>query len=238
VLIVEDMHHFGGPGNGVDAVVEPFVQLFDYLLARHRQMIFTANVGPGQLCGLPSRLTSRLGCGLVVGLEAPREASRLAILRDKAQRRQLPISNEVLVWLAQHLVGGGRQLEGALIQLETMARSRRQPLDVASVSAYFREQADAVRPTVERIAQRVGNYFRVEQKHLQSPRRYQKVLLPRQVGMYLARRLTGLSLQQIGSYFGGRDHSTVLHACRKIEQKLARDVILSGVVKQLAADLA
>ncbi|HYT93717.1 MAG TPA: helix-turn-helix domain-containing protein, partial [Gemmataceae bacterium] len=93
------------------------------------------------------------------------------------------------------------------------------------------------RITVERIAERVGGYFRVEPAQLQSRRRYRGVLLPRQVGMYLARQLTGLSLEQIGAYFGGRDHSTVLHACRKVEQALDSDAALSGAVRQLHAEL-
>ncbi len=91
---------------------------------------------------------------------------------------------------------------------------------------------------LESIAERVSRHFRVDARHLRSGRRSRSVLLPRQVGMYLARQLTGLSLEQIGAYFGGRDHSTVLHACRKVEQALASDLVLSGTVKQLHSDLA
>jgi chromosomal replication initiator protein len=171
----------------------------------------------------------------------------LAILQDKAQRRQLAVSHLVLAWLAEHLTGGGRQLEGAIARLETLARLHEStpqahpaawPLDVSTIAMYFQEQVEAARPTVERIAQRVGGYFRVEPRQLQSPQRSRQVLLPRQVGMYLARQLTGLSLEQIGAYFGGRDHSTVLHACRKVEQALGQDIVLSGAVRQLHADLA
>jgi chromosomal replication initiator protein len=90
---------------------------------------------------------------------------------------------------------------------------------------------------VERIARRVGDYFRVAPNQLQTRRRSRDALLPRQVSMYLARRLTDLSLQQVGAYFGGRDHSTVLHACRKVEQALGRDVALSGAIRQLLAEL-
>ena len=106
-----------------------------------------------------------------------------------------------------------------------------------AVAESFRTDADARRATVERIAQRVGRYFRVEARRLQGRDRSRQALLPRQVGMYLARRLTDLSLEQIGAYFGGRDHSTVLHACRKVEQALADDLVLSGAVRQLQADL-
>ena len=90
---------------------------------------------------------------------------------------------------------------------------------------------------MERIAHHVSGYFRVEARALQSRRRHRNVLWPRQVGMYLARRLTGLTLDQIGAYFGGRDHTTVLHACRKVTEAVERDEVLSGAVQQLHADL-
>jgi chromosomal replication initiator protein len=163
--------------------------------------------------------------------------SRLALLQDKAQRRQLAVSREVLVWLAEHLRGGVRQLEGAVLQLETLTRLQKPPLDLADVAAQFRSQLEGTCPTIERIVQRVGSYFQVEPRRLRSQRRHRQILLPRQVGMYLARRLTGLSFGQIGSHFGDRDHSTVLHACRKIERILPHDAVLSGAVRQLQADL-
>jgi chromosomal replication initiator protein len=232
LVVVEDVQHLS------PRAAEAFVQLTDYLFARQRQVVVTALAGPQQLGTLPARVTSRLACGLVVGMESLQVASRLALLEDGAQRRQLAVGRPVLVWLAEHLAGGCRQLLGALDRLELLSRLQEQPPDVAAVADLFREQADAARPTVERIAQRVGGYFRVEPRQLQSRRRSRGVLLPRQVGMYLARQLTGLSLGQIGAYFGGRDHSTVLHACRKVEQALTRDAVLSGAVRQLHSDLA
>src|SRR5262249_25083501 len=144
----------------------------------------------------------------------------------------------VLEWLSGHVAGSARQLEGALVRLETLIRLHDGPPDVSALAEHFRTEAEAGRPTVERIAQRVGRYFQVEPTQLQSRRRSRNALVPRQVGMYLARQLTELSLRQIGAYFGGRDHSTVLHACRKVEQALAKDVTLSGAVRQLHADLA
>src|SRR5262249_21158406 len=120
----------------------------------------------------------------------------------------------------------------------TLLRVSARPLDVATVAEHFREQADAGRPTIDRIARRVGSYFHVDPRRLQSKRRHQSVVLPRQVCMYLARQLTSLSLEAIGGYFGGRDHSTVLHACRKVEEALDSDAVLGGTVRQLHADLA
>ncbi len=240
LLMVEDLQYLGarsGQASRAGAAVEAFVQLFDHLRARQGQMVFTAVVGPGQLTHVSARLRSRLACGLVVGLEPLQAASRLRFLEDRAQRRQLAIGREVLNWLAERLSGGGRHLEGVVAQLERLVQSDRRPVDLEAAAAYFRGQLQVIQPTIERIAHRVSNYFRIAPTHLQSRRRYQSALLPRQVGMYLARQLTDLSLHEIGRYFGGRDHSTVLHACRKIEQGLRSDAVLAGTVRQLKADL-
>jgi chromosomal replication initiator protein len=171
-------------------------------------------------------------------LEPLARPSRLVFLQDRAQRRQLAVSRDVLAWLAEHVGGSTRQLEGALARVETLARLHGRLPDVALVAEQLHADAEAGRPTVERITERVGAYFRLEPRQIQSRRRLRHALLPRQVGMYLARQLTPLSLQQIGAYFGGRDHSTVLHACRKVEEAMAHDRALSGAVRQLHADLA
>lgn len=236
LFIVEDVQYLGGRDQ--QEWVGAFVHLFDYLNARGRQMVCTAPTGPAQLPQLPARVVSRLAGGLVVGLEPLGPASRLAVLQDKAQRRQLAVRHEVLAWLADHLGGSVRALEGAIVKLEALSRLSPRLPDVASVAAHFGTEVDALRPTVQRIAERVSGYFRVEPRQLQSRQRYRHVLVPRQIGMYLARHLTDLSLEQIGAYFGGRDHTTVLHACRKVEQALKTDVALSGAVRQLQQDLA
>lgn len=232
LVVIEDLQHLS------PSRAEALVQFIDALLVRQQQLVFTASVGPSRLLELPARLTTRLAGGLVVGLQPLAPASRLALLVDQAQRRHIPVSREVLAWLSEHLTGGGRQLEGALNQLTTLLRVQRSALDVATVAEHFREQADAGKPTIERIMRRVGSHFRVEPRRLQSKRRHQNIVLPRQVCMYLARQLTGMSLEEIGDFFGGRDHSTVLHACRKVETALDRDVVLGGTVRQLHADLA
>ena len=186
----------------------------------------------------PARLTSRLAAGLVVGLLPLSPASRRALLQERVRQRQMKLPADVLDWLAEHFSGSVRQLDGALARLETLARMQGRPPELDAVAAAFQEDADAHRPTVERIAQRVGRHFQLDPRQLQARDRSRHVLLPRQVGMYLARKLTPLSLQQIGAYFGGRDHSTVLHACRKVEQALAQDAGLFGTMRQLSQDLA
>ena len=236
LLILEDLQHLPL------AAAETLVQIIDHRQAHQCPMVFTAAMGPRHLAhrGLrfPARLTSRLAAGLVVALEPLKIASRQRYLEELAQRSQLALPREIVHWLARNLTGGGRQLDGAIIQLETLNKVGRQPLDLKSVMAHFSVQVDATRPSVERIASHVGGYFRIEARQLQSRRRYHNVLLPRQIGMYLARQLTTLSLDQIGHYFGGRDHSTVLHACRKVEQAMKKDAVLSGAVRQIHAELA
>jgi chromosomal replication initiator protein len=161
-------------------------------------------------------------------------AGRLAFLRDRTQRRQLAIGRDVLNWLATHLSGSVRHLEGAIARLETLVRLHDRIPDLPAVVAHFQAEVEAGRPTVESIAERVGQHFHVESRLLQSRRRVHHALVPRQIAMCLARRLTPLSLERIGAYFGGRDHSTVLHACRKIEH--GRDAVLTGIVRELQAE--
>lgn len=230
LLVLEDMQHLH------TRAAEVLVQRLDRRKARQLPLVCTALVGPRQL-ELPARLTSRLASGLVVGLQALGRASRLAFLQDRVQRRQLAVSTEVLTWLADHTGGSGRQLEGAITRLEPLVRTQHQLPDVDTVAQHFQIEAEASRLTVERITERVSRYFRVEPRQLQSRQRSRNALVPRQIGMYLTRQLTAMSLEQIGAYFGGRDHSTVLHACRKIDLALTHDATLSGAVRQLQADL-
>ena len=231
LLVIEDLQHLS-----VHAV-ESLVQLFDERLARQQQMVFTAVTGPKHLKRLPVRLTSRLSSGVVVGLDPLAPASRLLLLKDRSQRRHLVLANEVLDWLSNHVGSSGRAIEGAITRLESLTKVQKRTPDLAAVAALFRTEAELATPTVERIVERVSGYFQVEPKQVQSRGRHRHALLPRQVGMYLARQLTPLSLEQIGAYFGGRDHSTVLHACRKVELALETDAVLSGAVRQLHADL-
>jgi chromosomal replication initiator protein len=232
LLVIEDLQHLSPRG------VEPLVQVLDHRAERDRPVLCTASASPRQLGEhLPARLISRLVRGLVVALEPWTQPSRLLFLREMAQRRQLAIAPEALSWLAEHLNGAGRVLQGALARLEGAARTQPLHLDAATVASLLRDEVSASRPTLERIAQGVGRFFRLGPRHLQSQRRQRNILWPRQVGMYLARRLTGLSLERIGAYFGGRDHSTVLHACRKVEKAIRQDAVLAGAVQQMNVDL-
>jgi chromosomal replication initiator protein len=236
LLIVEDLQHLP------TRFVASLIALIDTRLRHDGPMIFTAITGPANLehrgKPMPMRLTSRLAAGLVVGIEPMQRASRHRLLEALATDMQLTTNAEVLDWLAEHLTGGGRQLTGAIRQLKALQRLQAKPLRLVEVRAHFRVQLASQKPSVQRIAEQVSDHYQVPAKQVQSARRSRAVLLPRQVSMYLARQLTTLSFEKIGKYFGGRDHKTVQHACRRIESAMKADAALSGAVRQLQAALA
>jgi chromosomal replication initiator protein len=230
LLVIEDIQHL--PSRLEDA----FANLIDDLSALQTTLVCTASVGPQNL-PFVGRLTSRLASGLVVALESWKADSRLRFLQTGCQERQLAVRQEVLAFLAHQIRGSSRELEGALNRLQALNGMQEPPLSVADVAGHFQEELEASRPTVNRIVARVSDYFHVPTADLVSARRTRAVLLPRQVSMYLSRQMTNLSLHEIGACFGGRDHTTVLHACRKVAETLARDNLLAGTVRQLQAAL-
>lgn len=227
--IIEDLRHWPRRLAGI------LTARLDFLQTHRVPTLCTALVGPRQL-NLPERTLSRLAAGLVVGLEPLTCASRLALLQTKARSRRFTAAPDVLAWLAQHL-RGGRQLDGALTQLEILARGQHKPLNLTAVQDQFSILRETARLTVECIAEKVGSHFQVDVRQLRSGQRMRRVLIPRQIGIYLTRQLTALSLDQIGAYFGGRDHSTVLNACRKVEQAISTDAVLSGTIHDLYQNL-
>jgi chromosomal replication initiator protein len=229
LLIVEDLQYLAKRSSPVLA------ELIDNFQARQAPVVVTASMSPREL-NVAFRLSSRLTGGLVVELQYPGVSSRFAILQQKTQERQLAVSREVITWLAEHLKGG-RELEGAVTKLELISRAKNNVLDIATIASHFQEDDRAAQPSIERIVQKVSGYFRIPRWQLSSGTRNRHVVLPRQLGMYLSRRLTDLSLQEIGTHFGGRDHTTVLHACRKVETALRHDAALAGTVQQLRAEL-
>jgi chromosomal replication initiator protein len=238
LLLLDDVHLLRVRSGEEQAVAgEALVRLFDERQAIDRPLVVTGDVAPCDLDKLPARLTSRLASGIMAPLPSMAEPSRLMLLETLAQRRQLAIAPSVMAWLADNLSGSGRELEGAITRLQELVRHSAKPIDLKTVAREFKPQVESRTMSAEHIAERVGDYFRVETKQLQSRQRFSGIQTPRQVGMYLVRRLTNLSLEEIGAYFGGRDHSTVLHACRKIERTLSVDCELSNAVQHLHSTL-
>lgn len=233
LLVVEDVHHLP------TRAWEVFVQLLDERRRRGLPTVVTALAGPAQLSHrgqrFPARIASRLAAGLVVALEPWGETSRRTFVEHAASRLNLQLDRDLLDWLAAQQPGSSRHLLGLLQQLaalEKLAGSK-------NAAQTFRQHllsGEPEVPLIERIAQHVSSHYQVERRHLTSGSRQRRILLPRHVSIYLARQMTSLSLADIGRFFS-RDHSTVLHACQKIEACLQADPLLRHTVRRLYAEL-
>jgi chromosomal replication initiator protein len=231
LMIVEDLQHL--PARAAAAMV----RLIDHFHPRRRSVVVTASDGPARLTDLPTRLTSRLSAGLVVGLEPMSAASRRVLLHGLAEQQRITAGPGVLDWIADTTPGGARPLLGALATLAMLARQSPSPPELAAVQAHWTGDGAGRKPTLEGIAKRVASYYQLDVKSLRGRARQPQTLGPCQVAMYLARELTGQAWPRIGGFFGGRDPSTVRHAHAKIAEQQAGDAALAAAVRQLRAEL-
>jgi chromosomal replication initiator protein len=218
---------------------EEFFHTFNTLYQAQKQIILAADSPPEQIPSLQDRLVSRFGWGLVARIDQPCYETRIAILRKKARIRQVDIPDPVVEFIASTITTNTRELEGAIAKVVGLSQAYRQPVCMA-----IAEEALAVgreyqhrRVTIQQILEQVSREFNMRAADIQGKRRTRSVALPRQVCMYLARELTDHSLEEIGGYFGGRDHSTVLHACKAISGIRQHDPQLRQILEQVTATL-
>jgi len=204
---------------------EEFFHTFNALYNNRRQIVLTADCAPGQLPSLEERLISRFKWGLVARLDAPSYETRIAIVKKKAHLRGLAISEEIAEYIAHKVQANIRELEGALTIIYAMAKASGDEITLRLAKQGLGDIDSLARKhiTISEIIDAVTNYFDVRLTDLQSKKRSQSITLPRQICMYLARNLTRHSLEEIGGHLGGRDHTTVLHACSKIGQMQKND---------------
>ena len=201
VLMIDDVQFIGGR----DATQEEFFHTFNALVDQNRQIVISADKSPSDLEGIEERVKSRLGWGLVADIHPTTYELRLGILQAKAETTQLPVPGKVLEFLAHKITSNVRELEGAQEVLHDLLR------------------ANDRRVTIDEIQKRVAEHYNIRLADMHSARRARAVARPRQVAMYLCKQLTPRSLPEIGRKFGGRDHTTVMHAVRKIEELRAGD---------------
>ena len=229
VLLVDDVQFLCGR----DATQEEFFHTFNALVDQGRQVIVSADTSPTDMEGLEERVRSRLGWGLVVELNPTNYELRLSILEAKAAELGLDVDRKVLEFVAQRIVTNVRELEGALNRIAAYAQLGGRRLTVEAAQDALRDllRASERRVSIEDIQKQVAEHFNIRLADMSSPRRARAVARPRQVAMYLAKHLTSRSLPEIGRKFGGRDHTTVMHAIRKIEELSASDSILAEDVR-------
>ena len=235
ILMIDDVQFIAGK----DATQEEFFHTFNTLVQEGKQIVLTADRSPHELPNLEDRLKSRLGSGLTIEVHAPEEETRLAILQAKAESLGFDMSPAVLQLLATHIASNVRELEGALNRLVAYARLTGETLtpDLAreQLRDLFRVYNRVI--TIDDIQQKVATQFNVRVSDMHSPRRAREVARPRQVAMFLAKQLTNRSYPDIGRAFGGRDHTTVIHACETITSLLPRDAQLAEQVELVTRTL-
>ncbi len=216
---------------------EELLGTIDSLLAAGNQLLITVSVAPQELSALLPSLGARLVGGLVVPLLLPGVEARAEILRTVAQVRRVEVPQGVVRILAEGLRVSALELQGVVKHFETAERVEGRAIDCDMAREYVRRHRDQRPPEMRRIAALAARHFSLRVAELRSPSRRQGVVKARGVAMHLARLLTYESLENIGQYFGGRDHTTVLHACRKIEQSLTTDPTIHEAVRTLGQQL-
>jgi chromosomal replication initiator protein len=221
VLMIDDVQFIGGR----DATQEEFFHTFNALVDQGRQIILSADKSPSDLEGVEERLKSRLNCGLVADIHATTYELRLAILETKAERMEISAPRQVLEFLAHKITSNVRELEGALnrVAAHTQLVGRDLTLETTQEVLHDLLRANSRRVTIEEIQKRVAEHFNVRISDMHSARRARSVARPRQVAMYLSKQLTSRSLPEIGRKFGGRDHTTVMHAVKKVDELQDQD---------------
>jgi chromosomal replication initiator protein len=235
VLIIDDIQFISGK----DRTQEEFFHTFNTLYEARRQIVLSSDRFPKEMPDMEERLRSRFEWGLIADIQPPDLETKVAILEKKAESEKIHLPPEVAMLLATHIKSNVRELEGALIRLGAYASLTDHQITEELARQNLR---DIIKDTqkvisVEEIQQKVAKFYYVRVSDLKAKKRTKELVLPRQVAMYLARTLTELSFPDIGRAFGGRDHTTVMHACRQVEKLTASDGGLSANVEQLTKTL-
>lgn len=232
VLLIDDIQFIAGR----DRTMDEFFHVFNALYEAGKQIVVTADRVPADMQGMEERLTSRLNWGLVADVKAPDLETRVAILRQKAERDGIEISDRASLHIASLIRSNVRELEGALVRVSTFAALKGVAITVDFVSEVLGDQAaqhNVPAVTIEAIQKAVANHFSVKIADLKGPRRHKGIARPRMVAMYLSRQLTAASFPEIGLRFGGKDHSTVINACKRIEGLQSADPELAASLRAL-----
>jgi chromosomal replication initiator protein len=216
VLMIDDVQFIGGK----DSTQEEFFHTFNALVDQGRQIVISADKSPSDLEGMEERLKSRLNCGLVADIHATTYELRLGILQSKAEQAKIEMPPRILEFLAHRITSNVRELEGALNRVVAHSQlvGRDLTLETAQEVLHDLLRANDRRVTIEEIQKRVAEHFNIRVSEMHSARRSRSVARPRQIAMYLSKQLTTRSLPEIGRKFGGRDHTTVIHAVRKVDE--------------------
>jgi len=236
LLVIDDIHFLANR----ERTQEEFFHTFNELHQVKHQIVLSSDSPPHEIPQLEDRLVSRFQSGMVAPVTKPHFETRVAIVRAKARVRGLELLDDVISYIATRIDSNARELEGAVTTLQGHAAIHQGPIDLALAQQVLGEPdaSSTSQATLEHVIDAVTGYYNVRLSDLQSKRRHKSITAPRQVCMWLARRHTRFSLEEIGGYFGGRDHTTVMHAIRIVDQRISDDPELNRNIEYLNAQIA
>jgi len=231
VLVIDDIQFIAGK----ESTQEEFFHTFNALFDSHKQIILSSDRPPKEISNLQDRLVSRFSWGLSTDIQPPDLETRMAILKKKIEREPVPVPDEVIYFIAQLIKTNIRELEGALIRTIANSLLEEKPVNLESTKEVLKDLLKEPKKliTVDFIQRCVGEEFGLSLAELRTKRRNKTIVVPRQVAMYLSRELTDLSLPEIGHYFGGKDHTTVLHSYNKIKEEIKKNDLLKNRVEKI-----
>ncbi len=236
ILLVDDIQFIAGK----ERTQEEFFHTFNALYENSKQIIVSSDRPPKEIPTLEDRLRSRFEWGLITDIQAPDFETRIAILRKKAETEGIIVPNEVLEFIAKKIKANIRELEGALTRIVAYSSLTNREITIDLSSEALKDIISSSRPkqvTVNLIKDVVSQYYNIRTEEFNSKRRTRSISFPRQIAMYLSRELTDLSLPKIGEEFGGRDHTTVIHAYEKISKDKDKDVDLASKIEQIRKEI-
>ena len=236
VLLIDDVQFIAGK----DRTQEEFFHTFNTLHDANKQIILSSDRPPKEIPTLEDRLRSRFEWGLIADIQPPDFETRMAILKKKADVEKLNVANDVMVYIATKIKSNMRELEGALIRIVAYSSLTNREITVELAAEALKDiisNKQGTIITISTIQEAIADYFNLRIEELKSQRRTRNIAYPRQIAMYLCRKLTDMSLPKIGEEFGGRDHTTVIHAYEKISESLKTDEMLQNTVNELTKKL-
>ncbi|MDY0291134.1 MAG: chromosomal replication initiator protein DnaA [Desulfuromonadaceae bacterium] len=231
VLLIDDVQFIAGK----ERTQEEFFHTFNSLYDSHKQIVVTSDKFPKEIPGLEERLRSRFEWGLIADIQAPDKETKQAILEAKAEKNNIILPEDVAEFLSSSVISNIRELEGYLVRIGAYASLTSTPITIEMAKEILKDIIVEYNQeiTVEDIQKKVTSYFNIKISEIKSAKRTKKFVYPRQIAMYLCRQLTSYSYPEIGEYFGGKDHSTVIHAIKKIEAELETNTSLKQSIKNI-----
>lgn len=235
VLLIDDIQFIAGK----KSTQEEFFHTFNALYESHKQIVVTSDKFPKEIPDLEERLRSRFEWGLIADIQEPDTETKQAILKMKSEINNINISEEVIFFLANSITSNVRELEGYLIRIGAYSSLTSTPINIDMAKDVLKNiiTENNKEITVDRIQKTVAEHYQIKTSEIKSQKRLKNIVLPRQIAMYISRNMTNLSYPEIGDKFGGKDHSTIIHAIKKIEEKMSSDMGLKMTVDKLMTKL-